>query len=278
MSMNAALAAKLAKAKKVGPNMNEGQTGGGDYTPPAEGVARLRLVGYYELGTHVEQTGKFVGKKNRKVDLVFELSGKNHAPTERDGKKTPIRMTVGLNFSLNEKATFFKLFKVMNEAHGGEATIMAELLGKEFLGKVVHVKKGDKTYANLEVASIRKAVRLDEDDNEVPIAVDPAITELKFFIWDIADMEMWDAIFIDGHYEERKDKDGNVTHPAKSKNVIQEKIKSAVDFSSLPIYDLVKGGHTAADEASMDEALGAGDNDDTPPFVPDDEVNLEDMV
>ncbi|AHB12115.1 hypothetical protein Paz_18 [Xylella phage Paz] len=264
MALNAAMKARLAKAKQVGPNMNEAQQGGGGYTPPAEGVTRLRLVGYFEVGEHTEQSGKFIGKKNKKVQLVWELSGKNHEPAEHEGKKIPIRMTQELNYSLNEKATFYKLFVELNACHGNEATIFAELLGKEFIGNVVHSTKGEgtakRTYANL--TKIRKAVRLDEDDNEVPVKVDDPITEPKFFVWDIATMEDWDAIFIDGEYPERKDKDGNVIQKARSKNVLQDKIRSANNFDTLPIAEFIRAGVSAKDEADMDEALGDDDNTD----------------
>ncbi|WWO60348.1 hypothetical protein [Stenotrophomonas phage SB2] len=282
MALTPEMKARLAKAKAVGPNMNEAQTGGGSYTPPAEGVCRLRLVGYFELGNHTEQTGQYAGKKNDKVQLTWELSGKNHEPTGEGDKKTPIRMNMELNYSLNEKAKFYKLFKTMNECHGNEATIMAELLGKEFLGTVKHTHKGEgaakRTYANLE--NIRKAVRLDEDDNEVPIKVDEPLTELKAFIWDIATIEDWNAIFIDGEYPERKNAEGVVTHKARSKNVIQEKIKSANNFDTLPCAEFIRNGVSAADEKSMDEALGAGDNDDDkPPFeVSEGDANIDDLV
>lgn len=277
--MNAAMKARLAKAKAAGPNMNEAQAGGGNYTPPAEGVCRVRLVGYFELGEHTEQTGKFAGKKNQKVSLVWELSGKNHEPSEHDGKKIPIRMTQELNYSLNEKATFFKLFKELNACHGNEASIMAELLGKEFLATVEHTHKGEgaakRTYAN--ITKLRKAVRLDEDDNEVPIKVDEPITELKMFIWDIAEMGDWDALFIDGEYPERKNAEGVVTHKARSKNVLQEKIKSANNFDTLPIAAMIRAGAKQADVDDMDDSLGGADNahvvdtgneDDAPPFEP----------
>lgn len=274
MALNAAMKARLAKAKQVGPNMNESQGGGGSYTPPAEGVTRLRLVGYFEVGEHTEQSGAYIGKKNKKVQLVWELSGKNHEPTEHEGKKIPIRMTQELNYSLNEKATFYKLFVELNACHGNEATIFAELLGKEFLGTVVHNTKGEgaakRTYANL--SKIRKAVRLDEDDNEVPIKVDEPLTEPKFFVWDIATMEDWDAIFIDGEYPERKDAAGNVTQKAKSKNVLQNKIRSANNFDSLPIAEFIRAGVSAKDEADMDDSLGGDDNSDA---IPDDEAQQE---
>lgn len=286
MALSKAMQERIAKAKAVGANMNEATAGGGDYTPPVEGPTRLRFVGYYELGTHVEQSGKFVGKKNKKVKLVFELSGKNHEPTEVDGKKHPILMTLEMNNSRNEKATLFKLFAVMNAAHGGEATTMPELLGTEYLGSIKHTHRGEganrKTYANLE--NVRKAERMDEDDNLVPIKVDEPLTEIKMFVWDIATLEDWDSIKIEGEYPERKDKDGNVTRAAKSKNVFQDTIRAAVDFDSLPIYQLLKdGGVTAADERDMDDALGGADNDepadDAAPFAEQEgEAKVDDLV
>lgn len=273
--MNKALQAKLAKAAAVGPNMQEAQRGGG-YTPPAEGKnVRLRFVGYYELGTHVEQKGQYAGKKNKKVRLVWELSGHAWEPTVIDGKGIPHRITDDMNYSLNEKAGFYKLFKTMNEAHGGEATIMAQLLGKEFMADVVHRSSGEgankKTFANL--VNIRKAERENDEGKIVPVAVPEPLTELKFFIWDIADLEMWDAIFIDGEYEERKDADGNVTAKARTKNVIQEKIMSAIDWDECPVAPLVKSGATAKDEAALDEAIPGGNNDE-----PAGDPSLEDMV
>lgn len=272
--MNAAMKAKLAAAKKVGPNMNEATAGGG-YTVTPEGKnARLRLVGYYEVGKHTVQKGPYAGKKVDEVKLVWELSGNKWEPQEFDGKKVPYRITDTMTYSLSEKANFFKLFKRMNECHGGEATIMAELLGKEFLGDVVHNKsKTDdkKVFANL--VNIRKAERENDDGDIVPVKVAEPLTELKMFIWDIADKEMWDSIFIDGMYEEKKDKDGNVTHKAKSKNVLQEYIMSALNWDECPVAELVKSGATAQEAKELDEAIGGADNeDDEPPFETEQEA------
>ena len=264
MALSAEQLARIAKAKQVGPNMTEAQKGGGDFEIHAAGVVRLRFIEYIELGEHTEQSGQFVGKKNQKVLLRFELSGKNHPPIEADGKKIPRTMVygfhTGMNMSLTDRSGFFKLFKVMNAAHGDTATTMVELLGKEFLGTIEHVKKGDKTHANL--TNIRKAVRIDEDDNEVPITVDEPLSPIKMFVWDIADMSDWDSIFIDGTWPERKDDDGKVVTPAKSKNVYQEMIRASNKFDSLPIAGLLKSDKpvTAADEKAMDDELGAEDN------------------
>lgn len=272
--MNKALAAKIAKAKQVGPDMNEAQTGGGSYTPPPAGKAvRLRLVGYYEGGTHIEKHGPFKGEKKRKVRLVWELSGgaeKQWDPVQAGDKLVPQRITQEMNYSLNERAGFYKQFLVMNEAHGGGASIMGELLGKEFIGDVKNTKSkdGKRVYADLE--NIRKAERENENQQMVPIIVPEPLTELKAFIIDIADAEMWDDIAIEGEWPEKKDKDGNVTVPAKSKDVLRDWIREAVDFDKMPIADYDKStrgkpkedkAQTAADEAAMDEALGGADNE-----------------
>lgn len=245
------LKAKIAEAKKTGPNMTEAQQGGGDYTPPAAGLARARLVAYIETGKHEEE---FEGKKRdrNKVDLVFELSGPNHEPRKLDdGTLIPIRVTVQETLSFSDKANFFKLFAAMNYA--GKATHMAELLGEAFIVEVFHRKSkdGKKTYANLKGPNGYNVKGTTVQDpltgKPVLIEVAPAITELKAFIWDLADKEMWDSIHIPGQYEERKDEKGVVVAPARSKNVIQEKIMSAKNWKAHPLAAIVDAGGATPD-------------------------------
>lgn len=247
------LNALLDKVATQGKDMTQAEAGGG-YTLAEAGPARLRFVGYYELGK-VEEMFKGAKKTPTKVDLVFELSGPKHQPRDTDGGKVPLRIVVQENLHLNEKAHFFKMFAAMNAAHGNTAKHIVQLLGKEFLGTIVHRESKGKTYANIERGSIRKAVRLDEDDQEVAIKVDPPLSELKAFVWDFADPEMWDSIRIDGMYEERKDKDGKVTEPARSKNVIQERIMKSINFKACPIYDYAIGKVSPEDQARMEAEL-----------------------
>lgn len=247
------LKAKIAEAKKTGPNMNEAQAGG-EYTPPAAGIARARLVGYFELGTHEEE---FEGKKRdrEKVDLVFELSGPNHEPIKAaDGTLIPIRITAQETLSFSEKAHFFKLFASMNAAHGGTATHMAELLGKPFIVEVFHRKSkdGKRTYANLRGPNGYNVKGTTVQDpltcKPVLVEVAAALTDVKAFIWDVADKEMWDTIYIDGKYPERKDeKTGEVVSPERSKNVIQEKIMSAKNWKTHPLAAVVAAGSQEPD-------------------------------
>ncbi|MDN7427800.1 hypothetical protein [Burkholderia sp. AU45388] len=242
------LKAKIAEAAKTGPNMNEAQAGG-EYTPPAAGIARARFVGYYELGTH---EGEYQGKKKEtpKVDLVFELSGPNHEPHKKeDGTLVPVRITANENLHLNDKAHFFKLFAAMNAASGGTATHMAELLGKAFIVEIFHSKSkdGKRTYANLRGPNGYNVKGTTVQDpltgKPVLIEVAPAISDVKAFIWDLADKAMWDSIFIEGEYPERKDeKTGEIISKARSKNVIQEKIMSAKNWKAHPLAAIVAAG------------------------------------
>ena len=236
----AAAAAGIDMTKSVG-------GGGGDYTPPAEGPCRLRLVGYVEVGKH-ERKIKGVPKVENQVLLVFELSGKNHEPRDVNGEKVPYRITVKLNLSLNEKATFFKLFQRMNYA--GDASHMVQLLGRPFLGTVYHRKwKGTDGKERVEAElsnkadgfSIRPPRRQNEDDEWVPVEVAPALSELRAFIWQLADEEQWASLFIDGEYPARTDDKGEVVAKAKSKNVFQNTIRSAMNFEGSPIAAVLAG-------------------------------------
>lgn len=235
------LADLIAQAAKSGPDMNQTKGGGEGYTPPAAGVTRLRLVGYFETGKHEELNMQQKKVLRDKVDLVFELSGPNHPPrVTEDGTKIPHRITVKETKSLNEKANFYKLFAAMNAAQGGGATHMVQMLGKAFRSEVFHKqggKDGKTTFANLKGPNgyiIRPVTYQDEETGETKtVNVDPAITELKAFIWDLADKAMWDSIHIPGEYEARKNDKGEVTTPARSKNVLQNRIKAAANFAEI---------------------------------------------
>lgn len=213
------------------------------YTPPAAGLARARLVGYFELGKHEEE---FEGRKNLrdKVDLVFELSGPNHEPRKLDdGTVIPDRITVQETLSFSENANFFKLFAAMNAAHGSTATHMAQLLGKPFMVEVFHRKSkdGKKVYANLKGPNgynVRGTVRGfngQHASTEVPLP----FTAIRAFIWAIADEKMWDSIYIPGMYEEKKDAEGKVIAKARSKNVLQERIMQAVNWKDHGLSKIV---------------------------------------
>lgn len=250
--------AAIDAAKNKGPDMTQSSGGGGDYELPAAGFTRLRFVGYFETG---KKESEWQGKKrvNDSAELVFELSGPKHQPRESDNGKFPIRITTTAKISLNENATFFKLFQSMNWE--GKASHIAELLGQDYVAEVEHklVKgtggKPDKTFANL--VNIRKPFAVNpETGDEYRVNVDQPLTEIKLFLWDFATPEMWDSVFIEGEWEARKDKEGKEIAPARSKNVIQEKIRKALNFKALPIYDYAAGKVSSSDAADLDAAVG----------------------
>lgn len=275
---------KLAqKAKESGLDQTKVQQGGGDYTPPQEGPCRLRFISYVELGQHMgEWQGK--AKKNNKVVLQFEVSGPKHPPTVLDdGTKVPIVVTIKENLSQSDKARFFKLFTIMN--HAGSAEHMVGLLGSPYKGRIVHrkyknksgeekvaVELYDKTTGAWTIEPPRyEVVNPDEHENPGPtgeykaLPVAPALTPMRAFVWQLADMEQWTSIFIDGEYPERKNDKGEVTAPAKSKNEWQNTIKSAVNFKGSPIHALLANAGEALDVPEAERPdLGSEDEHEAP--------------
>lgn len=268
----------IHQAATQGPNMNEATKGGEKRELPVAGLTRLRFVGYIELGIHEEE---FKGdkKKREKVSLIFELSGPKHPATDYDGKKVPHTITINESLSLNEKSNFYKLFKRMN--YTGEATHIAQLLGKEFLGTIFHNTKGEgtdaKTYANLRDDSgysIRPPFVDDPDTGESRrINVDEPLTPIKCFLWSFCSKPMWDDIFIDGKWDDKKDDKGNVIKEGTSKNYWQNRIKSAINFQGSPMAEILfaggepdlPGGETterseANQQASADAKAGAAED------------------
>lgn len=241
----------IAQAAKHAPHMPN-LSDGGDYEIPAAGIARARFIGYYEVGKHEEE---FKGEKKlrEKVELVFELSGPNHPPRDFNGEKVPQRITARETYGLTDRNHFLKLFRQMN--YSGKATHMAELLGEPFLVEIFHTKSkdGKKTYANLRGPNgynIKGTTVQDPvSGGMVTVDVPPAMTDVKVFLWDQACKDMWDSIYIDGEYPEQKDeKTGEVTRPAKSKNVLQEKIMAASNWPEHPLYEDVKARPSVAGE------------------------------
>lgn len=270
-----------AKAKAAGADQTQAQVGGGDYTPPAEGPVRLRFVTYAEIGKH-EKMFKGTKKIKPRVMMGFELSGPNHPPIEVDGKKIPQRITFEEGLSQFDKAHFFKLFNRMNWK--GAATHMVELLGDGYKGEVVHRKyakagedKGDKIKWTGVAAELFKKdfgytiasptfqpVDPESGDPVGPVKtmdIAPVLGDIKAFLWDVADMEQWQSLFIDGKYEDRKDAAGKVTQAGKSKNLIQARIMQAKNFSGSPIANLLKQAGVTLSIPDVDNPTDRDDDD-----------------
>lgn len=259
--------ALAAKAVASGVDMTKSVAGGGgDYEAPAEGPGYCRFIAYIETG---KQTRKYKGIPTLidEVQLVFELVGKRHPPREmEDGTKVPYRITVKEKRSLNEKANFFKLFNRMN--YKQTAQHIAELLGEGFKCEVVHDKwtgtdgkeRTDVVLRNKDGYTIAPPRKEDEDSETgwIEVAVPPALSEVKCFLWQQADMQQWASIYIEGQYPERKNDKGEVTAKAKSKNVLQDRIMTAKNFIGSPMHELLLTNGVAIDLP----AVGEGDDED----------------
>lgn len=247
-AVNAAVAAAIAKAAE---QTNQGEAvGGGDYVPPKAGLSVVTLVGYVEIGIHQHDIPNKPSWDSNDVQLIFELNGGANKAEEVDGKLIAKRITVTEKLSSNEKANFFKIFNQLN--YDGTATHMAQLVGKHYLAMVYNDKSSDgkKVFASLkgpngysfQAPVVFKGDPLDpENQTKVPVPAPKVSSEPRVFLWDYACKEMWDALYIDGSYEA---KDGK---PAKSKNVIQDKIRSAKNFATSPIKAIL--GEEALDLA-----------------------------
>jgi hypothetical protein len=240
----------IAQAVKHGPDMRRAAQK--EYEIPASGIARARFIGYFEVGKHDEEfNGQF--KTREKVLMIFELSGPNHPPRDINGEKHPQRITVTENLEMRPDSHFIRLFRQMN--HAGKARHIVQLLGEPFLVEIFHMRSadGERTFANLrgyDGYNIKGTTVYDAVDRKlVTVDVPPAMTDIRLFLWEFADREAWDSIYIPGEYPERKDeRTGEVITPAKSKNVLQEKIMSARNWPEHPLYEEVRARPSVAVE------------------------------
>lgn len=255
MSFQAALES-FGVDESVLPDQSEAQSSAG-YTPPAAGIARLRLIGYIELG---KQKNVFDGVTSYrdKVQLVFELHGK-HWPVETgdDGKKRVQRMTITESKSLSKKANYWKLFTRMRN---GRENIkhMSQMLGEGFLGEIVHTKKGDKVYANLrneEGYTIRPPVVFDaETEENRPIKVPAPVAESPMlFLWDNPTIQMWESIAIPGEYDDGYSKDRIRGMILGAQNFDGSELQALLltKFGAVPVINLKPRGQAA--EAKKEE-------------------------
>lgn len=229
--------------------------------PPAEGATRLRFVGYVELGDQVE-TYQNIPRIRPKVALTFELSGKRHPPvTLDDGTVVPRRIKIELTQSLSERATLFQLFRTMN--HTGNASHISQLLGDPFIGRVYHhtftdSRGEERTIARLKprggTYSIQPPFYEDEDGETREYRVDEPLSEGMLFFWDTPDLEMWDSLYIEGTWSD-----------GRSRNVVQEQIRRAVNWEGSPMYQLlVEDGRDPETFAPLEPLVKMGEAEETP--------------
>ena len=223
------LAAMLALADEevqaTGVDMNEATKGGGGARLLPEGYAFGRLVEYVEFGMQPQEYQGQAKDPALEFSLGFALWGEGY---QNDDGSPYIVRTFSMAMSQNEKSRSFKLFRALNWK--GSKKHFAQILSEPFLVKIKHVAKS-KTDATV-------VSRIDLDGflppldpvSKQPYPIPEAPAELyRLFLWNRPTKEAWDALFIEGEYED------------KSKNRIQEIILGALDFQGSPLQLLLAG-------------------------------------
>ena len=201
-------------------DMTQESTGGG-LMP--EGYAMARMVTYIEMG---KQPQEYQGKAKPAADefrVGFKLFG---GPDNcYDGR---FISTFDLSLSNGTKAGAKRLFDRLN--WDNSIVHVAQALGKAYLVHVIVAKS--KTTG-------KDSNRIDIDGLLPPI--DPVskgaypVPEVKeedltYFFFEHPTKETWDSLFIDGTWDD-----------GKSKNSIQEKILTAINFAGSPLEQLISG-------------------------------------
>ena len=247
---------------------------------PRVGPALLRLQSYLELGLHKAKNPAH--KPKREVRLRFELLHPDHmiSGEKDDGTKYNFPMTLDVYTNVGGPTSKFgKLFAKMN--YDNDASFMYQLIGKSFLGGIVHNTVGEgkdaKTYVNLQdeagnwdigaplVAKVDPATGLPSSE-KTPVPVPELDNDPQMFLYNKAGLtddvvkQMWDSIFIEGEWE------ATDTKPAKSKNWIQEKIRTSLDFDGSATQRVDTGATLELPETDTPEPPVEVPADDTDPL------------
>jgi hypothetical protein len=277
------LNAIIDQAANESEDLSEASKGGGGATPPAAGTCIGTLVGYIELGLRVKKGYKGAAdKKVRKARWIIELAGGTNPHTKSEDGTTTFAKRITVHTWLPEKGKkpsdksgFYKLFSAINHAKDPAIKIPAQCLGKHFKVIVSQEKFTNESGDEIVYGSIGNAqdgfrispARVDITDpvTDMPtgefriINAPEVVSSQRCFLWDYATPQMWDSLFIDGEYEAVEAADGKAARPAKSKNVIQEEIKQALDWKGSKMQSLLgDGGELDTGELEGDSTVSTG--------------------
>lgn len=183
-------------------------TGSGrpDLLPLPAGVAlKARLVGYVELGIHEGTLARPDGTlpKQDKVRLFFQVFGTGEAfeQVDKEGQVIPRVVSLFINKSGNEKASWPKLLNKMN--YRGDKLRMVDLLGHAFRVKLTARpagKDGKPQSPVLKWEDVASPLidQFDDEGNvigqkEIPVPA-PSKSELKLFQFLTGTKAQWDTL------------------------------------------------------------------------------------
>lgn len=198
-------------------DLTETGTGGGGLMPA--GYAMARSVTYIEFGSQPQEYNGKAKAPAREFRVGFKLFG-----GEYDGR---FISTFDLALSNNAKAGAKVLFDKLNWE--GNLKHVAQSLGRAYLIPITVNKGGDGKERNrINLAGILPPIDVvSKQAYPVPEVTD---ADLKYFFFDKPTTETWASLFVEGQWD-----DGG------SKNKVQEKILSALDYPGSALETLISG-------------------------------------
>ncbi|QDH84551.1 putative Fe-S oxidoreductase [Achromobacter phage vB_AxyP_19-32_Axy21] len=239
----AQIQALAAEASATGPDMNVAVEGGGGKKLWASGRYLGVVLGAIELGMQPQTFGTAVAAPRPEVQLILGVWG---APLE-NGVPTPLHdVATGapyvffpreLDISQNPKANAHKAFLAMNWQKDPNVKHFAQFIGKLFIFDIQKkTSKGSgKEYMQVNWANTSAPIDVMSSQMMTPPApCDINTLEYKYFFWNKPTPDSWAALFVEGEWEA---KDGK---PARSKNITQNKILSALNFEGSPLHMMLE--------------------------------------
>lgn len=247
MSQNiqALLAMANAAADEAAIDMSEVSKGGGGGRLLPAGYAFGRLVRYVEFGMQPQEYQGQAKQPALEFRLGFALWGDSNPADPRPPAERPETLwhnsdgtpsflsTWDMSLSNNEKAKSKIIFDKMNWK--GTAKHYAQFLSEGFLIRVDHQDIKGQPGKKRAVLNLKETLPpidlISRQPYPIPTAPDDAY---QLFLWTRPTLEGWNALKIEGTRDD-----------GKSKNFLQDKILSAVDFHGSPLEQLLRGSGAA---------------------------------
>lgn len=214
-----------AEAAESGVDLNEIVKGGGGGRLLPEGYAFGYLIEYIEFGKQPQEFGGKAKDPVLEFQLGFALFGQGYA--NDDGTPYVLR-PYPIALYRNDKAKAPKIFKSMNWR--GTAKNFAQMIGDLILVKIKHEPKSKsdpKIVSRIDMEGFLPP--LDPVTKQPYQGVPQCPADLyKLFLWNRPTKAAWDSLYVEGTFDD-----------GKSKNVVQTKCLSAVDFEGSPLQQLL---------------------------------------
>lgn len=214
-----------AQQAEVSEDMNEASGSGSKLLPAAAYLGRL--CEYIDLGVQPQEYNGQAKDPAPQIRLGVALFGPNAQGA--DGSPYILRSS-DITVYRNEKAGAFKAFKALNWKGDANIKHFAQFIGQAFIFQVgvKTSKTSNRQYNTLDLDKTTAAINpLDNSMYPVPELPDNLY---RVLLWDFPNKEEWDALHIAGENDK-----------GKSKNFIQEKIMSALNFQGSPLQLLLAG-------------------------------------